>query len=541
MAKMRFLLPAIFLFIFLPSVLLARNSSDIVFDSFEETAGTGLTIYTNPAGADVIIDGMEMGRTPVSFNHLTQGIFHIRLKKEGYKDRVFTVTLFNTSRLVVSIVMEEERGFARISIQRTPESPQRLPLNPKLFLNTFTEEAAVTSIDGKTLLDLPAGFNTLIARSFGWVDESISILVKENSTTEAEIIMRPAQFNIINTSHTRRKFNPMNSSNLGVTEIRFDVTSPGSGSISILDDNGTVVFKRSLRNFDTWNQYVTWNGRDSLGNMLPEGKYTIVLEASGLQEFSLEPVNIVSIKLETEINYSANIFPLSLESGISGLTFSPMPQVLPANSFQIDASFNFGSYNVPDNTQNTCLALPFVIDVRGAPINRMELAASLNINSYFLSKVQKSTVGWGITGSVKYKVVDNNPFSFAIGASYAWAKEYGELPLSMGKGLGLYTPLSLKLTDFLIIFSPAFLWSQNFVPSLHFSAGALYLSNSINAGISVRCDLNLTDNTPLKILAGAEVNLFPPPSNFVFSFMAGMWTQKQLLGWYGGLKVGIIN
>jgi hypothetical protein len=519
-----------------------------MFDTFEETAGTGLVINTNPQGVRVFIDGLERGRTPFVFEHISQGIYHIRLTREGYKDREFAVTLFNTSRLVVSIKMEEERGMALVSVLREDGSPELLPFNPLVFVNTFDEVITPLNVsnDNKFLLDLPAGYNIIIARAFGWIDESVSVFVNENSTTDVSIIMKPAPFGIRNSSQTRRRFNPLNFSNLGITEFRFDVSAPGTGTITILDDNDLAVYKRELRTFDTWHQHITWNGRDASGNIQPEGNYTILIEVS--PQFTQGLTDTVSIKLEIEINYSINIFPLSLESGMSGLTFTPMPHVLPLYSFQIDAGIIFGGFNVQTrNIQNEAvvLVMPFLINMRFVPLNRLELATSFNVNTYLNNQQQTEHeqtgfAGWGISGSAKYNIIDNGSLSFAAGISYTWADELGELPLGAGKGIGLFTPLSFELTNLSLVFTSALFWYGpiEFIPSLFLSAGALYRSGSINTGLSMRCEFNFSENISSRFLAGAEVHLFP--SNFVFSFLAGTWIQGQLTGGYAGFKIGII-
>jgi len=256
-----------------------------------------------------------------------------------------------------------------------------------------------------------------------------------------------------------------------------------------------------------------------------------------------EPEEVVILKLETEINYSTNIIPLSLESGLSGLIFSPMPHVLPAGSYQFDAGIIPGSFSVPINTQeiNNTVVLPFQINFRVSPVNRFELSGSFNINSYFEN--QKQT-GWGLSGAAKYNIINTNPLFFAAGISYIWAANYGENPLTPGSGIGLHAPLSLDLENFSITFCPSLFWHgpSGPIPSLLLSTGALYRGNWVNTGLSMRCELDLKENSlPPRFLTGAEVHLFPPPSNFVFSFIGGIWTQEQHIGGFGGLKIGIIN
>jgi hypothetical protein len=532
-----FLLAWIFLF---PPLLLARTPSNIVGDTFEEISGRGLEIRTNPPGVSVFINGVERTPAPAVFENLPPGEHSIRLSKEGYRDRRFNVVLFNNSRLVVSIEMEEERGFALVSVHKAQDSNELLPFNPQIFTRELSDNFSVISLnDSNTMLiNLRAGQHTIRARAFGWEDASVTVLVNEHITAAADIYMTPAQFRLDNAFQTRRRFNPKNAGTLGRTEYHFEVSAPGSGVITILDKNETVVYHRQLNNFDTWNQSIIWNGRDIQGNLLPEGKYTILIEAVPLPEISAgeDPPQIFALNLETEINYSINIFPLSLSGGISGLVFTPLPYVLPVRSFQSEGSILLGSF--PQRNKPFSV-LPFEIGFRFSPVNRLEISSVFNVNPLL-----NDVTGWGVTGGIKYNFLDgigSVPLAFAAGTSYAWASNNGEVPLSSGRGIGLHTPLSLALSMFSVVFSPGLFWHgpETAEPALLLSAGLLYKVEWVNAGLSFRPEINfLTGST--RFFAGAEGRFYPPPSNLVFSFQAGMWTHDSNIGGYGGLGIGFI-
>lgn len=533
MNRKRFIFTLLIFLCLFPAFLAAREASDIVGDSFEEINGRGLEIRTNPSGVKVFIDGVERGFTPVGFDNLSPGEHSVRLIREGYKERDFKVTLFNTSRLLVSIEMEEERGMVMVSIHRAAGSPVTLPLNPQIYTNSLDETIGpvTASSDNKTLLNLPTGYRTITVRAFGWEDESETVLVSESSAVEADFYMKPAAFSLRNVSQSRKLLNPMNSGSLGATEYRFEVSAPGTGNITITDRNGSVVLKKHFGIFNSWFQSVTWNGRDSFGNPLPEGIYTVMIEASALPEFFQGAAETLSFRLETAIDYSAAIFPLSLESGVSGLTFAPMPHALPAGSYQFEAGFVFGNFRLP-------FEMPFGISLRIAPFNKFEFAAAFNVNVHL-----ENRTGWSVSGSVKYNIIYSLPFSFAAAVSYAWANESGEPKLGPGGGIGLYAPLSLELSDFSIIFSPAVFWrgTDSPAPTMLISTGALYRGGWFNAGLSMRSEIDFTQNSEgPKFLAGVQGRFYPPPSNLVFSFLAGVWTQNSKAGGFGGVGIGVI-
>jgi hypothetical protein len=584
MNQMRFTVVLFIILCFFPPLLTARDASNIVGDTFEEIAGRGLEIRTNPPGVRIFINGIEHGFSPAIFDNLPSGEHLIRLNREGYKDRIFNVILFNASRLVVSIKMEEERGLVNVSVYRADGSPENLPLNPQVFTNMQGETSnnVPLSHDNKALLNLPTGYRTIRARAFGWEETSVTVLVDEQNAVAADIFMRPAPLRLRNASQSRRRFNPMNQNNLGVTEFRFEVSAPGSGKVTILvmddnsddnsmEDTGSVVWEKQLDNFDSWFQFITWNGRDSNGNPVPQGIYKVLIEAWLLHEFSLETTETFSLQLQTEIDYSINIFPLSINSGVSGLTFAPLPHVLPAGSYQLEAGLLYGSFHLPsaniinlEQKTGEYQGLPFQISMRISPVKRLELTTVFNVNLFIENQSRNAAnmgaagtdaagtgaAEWGISGSAKYNILNGNnsiPLALAAALSYTWSGNTGEYPLTPGRGIGFYAPLSLELTNtnigaFSVVVCPALFWRgpEGFVPEVLLSAGILFRTGWLNAGLSMRYEFDFSDNASPRFLAGAEVNLFPPPSNLVFSLRAGLMNREQHTGGYGGLSIGVI-
>jgi len=538
----RLIFVPLLLLLLLPGALSARETKDIVSDNFEESSGAGLEIDTNPSGVRVYIDGVDCGLTPL-VTYPVPGIHFIRLTRDGYKERSFNVNIFSTSRLTVSIKMEAIRGLAMVSIYREKNSPESRPLNPQIYTNALDENTTPVSPDNdnKILLSLPVGYNTIKVRAFGWENSLKTILVDEYNTVVADIFMKPAVFKVENIHQSRKRFNPMNPGRLGVTEYSFEVSAPGTGIFMILDANGSTVYEKHFEKFDTWVQNITWDGKDSQGIPHPEGVYMVSLEASALPEFIQEEDKPFFIAMKTEINYSAVIFPLSVESGISGLTFTPLPHALPEGSFQINATILFGSFCAPSITQEDerNFSFPFSISMRISPLNRFELTTVFSITPHL-----ENTIGFGILGSVKYNFFNGSgsvPLAFSLGASYAGTNTNGEYPISPGRGIGFYTPLSLELTNFSIAFCPVIFWHgpEGLIPQLLLSTGALYRGSWFTGGISMRYEFDFEDDARSRLLAGIEVNLFPPPSNLFFSFRGGIVYQQDI-GGYGGVGIGLI-
>jgi hypothetical protein len=509
-----------FFLCFFTTIAGAQNPGDIIADNFEETAGRGLVIRTNPAGVRVFINGVESGVTPITFNSLAPGEYNIRLVRENYIDRVFDITLFAASRLVVSIKMEQPQGQVQLSVLKAENSPALLQFNPQVTVSSFGSIALDENY--KADINLPAGFYTFRVQAFGWEDTAAAVLVTED-IVPVSIILKPAEFKIENLTQSRKRINPKNQNRLGVTEYRFEATAPGLVSLNIIDINETVVFKNQLNNIDTKIQRFTWDGRDSSGSPLPEGIYTVVISAGNTE-----------LKLETEINYSLNLFPASLNGGVSGLLFAPLPYTLPAGSFQIEADAVYGDFG-------SFTGFPFTFGLRISPIKNLEAAAVFNLNP------QINDTGWGITGSVKYNLLHNLPVNLALGIFYSYADNNGEYPLSAGKGIGLYLPFSCKLfsgslVSNTLVFSPGIFWHgpDKPVPALLLSAGYFLQYKDIYAGISARAELDLKNSSSLRFLAGAEARIFPVTSNLYFFLKGGVCINNSDIGGFGGLGIGVV-
>ena len=539
MNKRRCSIPLLFFICFLPVFLQGQNYTNIKGETIEETSGSGFSIYTNPHEAAVFIDGARHGFTPASFDNIPPGAYSITLCKDGYKDYSINVIVPDNGHIIISVEMRREFGNIWVTVHREEGSPESLPFNPLLMPGNIDVISVKDSPSGEisAFLNLPAGYNRIAVRAFGWEDASESVMITEYDTSYyIDIFMKPAKFNLGKASQNRRRFNPKNPGNLGAAEYRFEVSAPGSGTIAVIDKNEDVVYKTQLNDFTSWHQSTAWNGRDSDGGLLPQGLYTVIITASGLPEFSGKEPEILHITLETEIDYSINIFPLSLLSGISGLLFTPLPHVLPAESFQIETAILPGSFY----KDSFLSSLPLEMGLRASPLNRLEISANVNFIPRF-----NNSAGAGVTGAVKFNILNGAyfPLALAAGAWWAWHGENGASPFGMGSGGGICLPLSLELNNFSITFSSGTIWRglNEPAPLLLLSGGVFYRNNWLNAGISMRSEFNFNEGQDsVTFHSGMEGRFYPPPSNLFFSAQAGMWKQGSYAGGWGGFGFGVI-
>jgi flagellar basal-body rod modification protein FlgD len=66
-----------------------------------------------------------------------------------------------------------------------------------------------------------------------------------------------------------------NYSGEGDVDLHYDASSSSaSATLTIMDENGTVVYSEELGDLDAGDGTITWDGTDTAGNTVPEGSYT---------------------------------------------------------------------------------------------------------------------------------------------------------------------------------------------------------------------------------------------------------------------------
>jgi hypothetical protein len=526
------------------AVLLGLAPFQVMGDSIEETNGRGLVIRSDPSHAQVYIDGIERGYTPLTLGNLAKGDYGIRIRKEGYEDRRIRVKVKENSRLTVSLDLDKVMGQVWVEVKRSAGSPgeERLTLKPEISFEGITMTGP--------MLSLPVGFQTITVQAFGWESVSRTVYINRNFPQSLSVELKPAAFRLSGISVSRQRFNPDNSGSLGTTEFRFDVSAPGRGEIKIEDTNGDSVFSGRLGPFTDWSQSVKWGGETLWGSALPNGVYTVHISAESAPWDNSEP-EIREASAQVIIDGSLDIFPLALSSGVSGLLFSPAPDVLPKGSFQIDGALLFGNPWVENNAGDTAApklnSLPFSAGFRTSILKNLELAGALNI----IPKAD-GAADIAAAGSLKWALKDMTssvPLSMAAALSYTWMEEGSVTPFGTGAGVQIAFPLSwqpLRLLSMTI--SPGILWTgdegypSDPVPRVLVSGGALFRQPYFTAGISARSEFlfNGTHPGPGLLLAGGELRLFPPPSSFVFTLSGGTWYKDGSWGGYGGAGIGFI-
>ena len=526
-------------------------------------------IRSNPTGAAVYIDGIERGSTDLLLRELPPGEYAVRLQKEGYEERRFRVTLRQGSRLVLLIELEESRGQIVIQIKRAPGSPPEsaLSLNPIIIVDG--------EIATGPLLSLPIGYRTIKIQAFGWKEESRTIYVVAGDNRFLEFELSTAPLSMRANTLRRSRFNPRNAGALGRVELGFQVSAPGIGTVAIYNSQGNLVYSRELAHFSSQFQELFWDGRSALGEVLPDGSYTAIIQGESIPWDGSDPVR-PRLELSLIIDSTIKIRPLSLGSGIPGLALSPMAEVLPQGAFQVEGALLFGQ---PPELGSPWEAMPFSGGIRAAIINSLELAAAVNVAPR-LESGAASAVG----GSVRYQIRKPgiapgtvlSAFAFGAGLYYGWVEGGSASPFGLTTGIQAFLPVSASFAlkrnavgalglfpgqsegespGFTFQLTPALLWTgdQGYpsepAPRIHLSGGLLFQYSFLLAGISARAEFRFdrgweeVKSAPGwagPLVMAAEIRAYPPPSSFVFTVLGGLWIRGSEHGAFGGAGIGLI-
>jgi hypothetical protein len=608
--------------VFCASYLGAQSPLSINSDRIETVAGRGLLVRTKPAGAVVYIDGIERGRTPLTIQDMRSGDYVIRVFKTGYRERELRIRLSEGSCLELDLELHELAGRIFVNVRREQgASGDALPFNPELLIDgdppldaenfpgavdwsrpgprrppapeprrdyrggarqtrpagNFPGGAAylVNAIPASSSLWIyelyvPAGFRQIRIRAFGWKDAQASLLVEPDRTESITIRLSPADFSLSGGRLSRPVFNPENAGALGSTSLSFEVSAPGSGTFSVMDQGGNQIYHRRLPSFTTWSQRVSWDGRDEGGKIPGEGPYTLRVEAYPSSAGTGVPAGQI-IRRQVVIDSSLLIYPLTLSGAMPGLFYTPSPELLPPRSFQMEASLLFGQVpavsgsGAPANTFGGA-GIPFDLGFRFSPLRRLELSAALG------NSAPDDEPPWGFSVAAKWLAFKSvgqpaggaaAPLSLALLCGFSWASLMERTP--QREGASLMVPMSWEFGPGLsLFFSPGLFWPgwDQPEPRLVLSLGPYVRRGIVSAGLSLRGEFDMVrpparkggalgegpagvpsgdgPPSPVTLFTAAEVKLLPPPSNIVLTVLGGFWNRGTELGGFGGFALGTI-
>lgn len=328
--------------------------SDVVSSDTEEEEqedDPGLTIRTSPLWCEVYISDGYAGLSPVT-ELLSSGNYRITVKKEGYYTATEWVSYAEGDSVELKIDLEPIIGFLKINTE-----------HPKIKISTGWDKL------DSGMNELQIGRHLIEAELFGYESLETYIEITENTVTALTINLTPASFRFSSLFVGRKAFNPSNPAGLGESRISFDVSTYGTGELEIFSMNGESVLTHNFPSFTKNDQSFTWNGRDSYGKKLPDGKYRIVVTGR-------DPEGNNPEHKETEITIDSSLIIRirNTFSGVSGTLFCPTPDILPTGSFQL-ALEGLGHIDAVSGDYR----FPVILGTRSVPVKDLEISAQAGV------------------------------------------------------------------------------------------------------------------------------------------------------------------
>ncbi|MCQ2573524.1 MAG: PEGA domain-containing protein [Treponema sp.] len=312
-----------------------------------------LKINSNVPNAEVYLNGLYQGRTPLTIEDVYPGQYRLELKKSFYKSDVYTVTARSGYEISYTGFMEEELGEIRF---------HKIPSDASVYVDN-----ALIKTDKIKII---AGQHEIRITKFGYEAYHETVFLKPDSVLHIKPELIETGFVLSGFSVSRDVINPDLRNYMGKTEVSFNVTRHGSARLQIFAPDGTLTNSCDYSDFETWKQTYVWNGRADDGSKLADGLYWFELDCDGKT-------------FETCVRIDRNLrFPL-MNNSVSGFAYGDVPAIEPF-------SIRYGS-----------------VAAGGAPLIKEDGFSSTGIETSVSGCFNKY-----FSGGACFQTFINNPYSF---------------------------------------------------------------------------------------------------------------------------------
>ncbi len=455
------------------------DSADWSVSRSERERGSVLRVFSEPGNSEVYLNRDRIGRAPQEISGLTPGIYLIRVERSGYYPASIRVTVGERETVTVSVRLTEVTGLLVLD---------REPRDAEVFLDG-------TRLHGR-YHEVREGSYRLEARRFGFVTERRRVRVLRNRVTEASIRLREAPFELSGFSVSRPVFRPRNPPPYNTTAISFRASAPGDARVFIFDPEDTLVRTLTVRDFRSWNQRVTWDGRDDRGRVVDPGEYEIVVEGESVDGEERDSVGgMVTVSEEARISYRTAF------GGSPGLLYAAEPVTLPARAVQM--SFFAGGLAIGPS------AVPLHFGGRFGT-GPVELSGGVST----LLGAENERTPLRISGAVDVALSRTSPLraSLRVTGNYP----IGEMTTPFGPGepvLRFQAPLRFDTQPLGFVLTPGVALQPDTDPQLRveLESGIILDYERVIASISARSDARLiTDPADATVDSGVETHVLIP-------------------------------
>lgn len=457
--KIKSLLCCVFL-IFSVS-LFAENeyTQTTVEGDVNSTKGT-LAIQTNVEKVEVYINNVYKGYAPIVLDDLTPGMYLLTLEKKGYEEKTAFINVEAGVETKLYFELERLLGFLRITSNIDNAD---IYLNSTLFDNIFIYSNSALSGTPRSrdtgIFKLPEGIYTVEIRKFGYEPITKTVVVLEDTLSSVSFEVKKSLLSIQSFNSRPDAFNPTSPQLLGETSFSFSVNAPCTASLEIYNDNNSLIYTSMPKKVSTSSSSFSWDGRNTFGSVMPEGRYTAVLHVipfDGWKTVNADGSDTLYASTTTLID--ATIFYPLVAANIGGTsTGIPTPRILPKNTclFTIAGNADF-------SLDTGYTVIPFSFDVVYTPLSALELSFRLGFEPHDTGEIP---VFFG--GALKY-ATQLYPFYLGGLLRYTYSSEPIIVTGFSEPGLGLGFLTGFEVENYLFSFSEEVVFGSSYGNILDF-------------------------------------------------------------------------
>lgn len=339
--------------------------------------------YSDLSDVRLYINDEEIGMLPVTFTYLVPGKYEIRAEKENYKPLEKTIIITDKSNQEFEIELEMAKGIVVFNVDPLPES---INANGRRYILSENQNS----------IELTAGVYKISLEKFGFERLETIVNIQPNEKIYIEGKFKAKEFAVSNIKAYPKVVNPNSKSFRKNCIISFDVTSDGKCRFTIIDEKKNTIKTLNAENFDKEHQKIIWDARDSEGNKVEDGIYSLLEN----------PDCRIAVKSDCKIDFS------TIGKTGSSLATSPIATMSGENCIKISSQSGF------DYSQNDGKNL------FGFPLNFYFLYSPLDFFEF--------SIHFGTT--IFYSNDTKTPFF--LGSSVKFGKNWENLSLS---GILAYT------------------------------------------------------------------------------------------------------
>jgi hypothetical protein len=339
-----------------------------------------------------------------------------------------------------------------------------------------------------------------------------------------DAVLEPAPFEAEGFSVSTERFNPLNSGLKGSARVSFSVSAPGRAFFTVMAADGSTVAGTELGPFDDWEQVAVWDGRDGDGSPVPDGTYSLRLEAraeSGIESVKAEYV----FEADVEVDSSLVVVPTGSFGALPGSVHSPEALSPAANGFRFDASIvatgsfdssaigveaSMGASLSLEGLLELGLGVEFGSDDTSAVLAGLRVAAPLDTAYLGLAAVVDGRISAAATGDPAYA---------RLGAAIGFGSRFANI--------AVHPRISAHFEDG---------FSVRAGVGAGMSLGGYSWSASISAEVST---VSLADGIAIAWPVGSAIELRFAPGGLPLAFRAlgGVGWSPQPSAWFAGLGI----